>query len=56
MLVIDKNKKYSYDSRKISPGETFLSLPNSKPHIKEALDRGAVDVVELTREEFAMQY
>ena len=51
--MVDKTKMYSYDSRLIQKGSTFLCLPKGDQHIKDALDRGADDVIHLTRREFA---
>ena len=44
---------YTYDSRKISPGDTFICLPGGEPYIEEAYARGAEDVVHMTREQMA---
>ena len=51
--MLDRTKSYSFDSRFISKGDTFICLPKGKKHIKSALDNGAEDVIHLSREQFA---
>jgi UDP-N-acetylmuramoyl-L-alanyl-D-glutamate--2,6-diaminopimelate ligase len=42
---------YSYDSRKIKPGDSFICLPGAEPYITEAKSRGASDVLPMSRQE-----
>lgn len=44
---------YAYDSRQILPGDTFICLPGGEAFIEDAYRRGAVDVLEMSRPEFA---
>ena len=51
--MLDKTKTYSYDSRLINSGDSFICLPKGERYIEEALEKGAIDVVHLSRDEFA---
>ena len=53
MIIFDKDKTYSHDSRNIKPGDTYICLPKGDEYIKSALDNGAMDVIHMTRKEFA---
>jgi UDP-N-acetylmuramoyl-L-alanyl-D-glutamate--2,6-diaminopimelate ligase len=45
---------YSFDSRKIKPDDTFICLPGGEGFIDVALEKGAKEVVNMTREEMAV--
>ncbi|MEK9657583.1 MAG: UDP-N-acetylmuramoyl-L-alanyl-D-glutamate--2,6-diaminopimelate ligase [bacterium] len=45
---------YSFDSRKITPGDTFLCLPGAERYIEHAMRNGAVDHVHLDRQTLAV--
>ena len=45
--------RYTTDSRQIQANDIFICLPNGDPYIQEARDRGAKDVIHMSREEFA---
>lgn len=53
--MLDKSKTYTFDSRRIQKGDSFICLPSGDPYIGDALSRGAVDVIHMTRDEFAVQ-
>lgn len=44
---------YCYDSRKIKPGDVFLCLPGGDSYIPQALEKGAVSYLKVTRAEMA---
>jgi UDP-N-acetylmuramoyl-L-alanyl-D-glutamate--2,6-diaminopimelate ligase len=50
----NKITNISHDSRLVQPGDTFVCLPGGEPYIKEALSRGAKDVLHCSREEMAI--
>lgn len=51
--MIDRTKRYAFDSRRICPGDVYICLPGGDAYIQHALDNGASDVLHLTRQEFA---
>ena len=51
--MLDKSKTYTYDSRKVNAGDSFICLPKGETFIEDALNRGANDVVHMSRKEFA---
>ena len=51
--MLDKSRNYTHDSRRISPGDGYICLPKGEAYIEDALQRGATDVVHMTRKEFA---
>ena len=52
-MILDQSRHYTHDSRRIKPGDGYICLPKGDAYIEDALQRGAVDVVHLTREAFA---
>ena len=52
-MILDKSKTYTYDSRKVNAGDSFICLPKGETFIEDALNRGANDVVHMSRKEFA---
>ncbi|MEK9728125.1 MAG: UDP-N-acetylmuramoyl-L-alanyl-D-glutamate--2,6-diaminopimelate ligase [Candidatus Margulisiibacteriota bacterium] len=52
-MMLDKSKTYCYDSRRITPGDSFICLPKGERFIEDALNRGAHGVIHMTRQEFA---
>ncbi|RAP24014.1 hypothetical protein DID73_01765, partial [Candidatus Marinamargulisbacteria bacterium SCGC AG-343-K17] len=44
---------YAYDSRQINAGDCFICLPKGESYIEEALQKGATDVLHLSRQDFA---
>ena len=53
--MLDKSLSYTYDSRKIKQGDYFICLPKGEQYIQSALDKGAVDIIQLNRKEFAIE-
>ena len=45
---------YVYDTRHIKGGDFFICLPGGERYCKEALERGAKDIVYMTRSEMAL--
>jgi UDP-N-acetylmuramoyl-L-alanyl-D-glutamate--2,6-diaminopimelate ligase len=52
--MLDKSKIYTYDSRRVKSGDSFICLPKGDTYIKDALDKGAVEVIHMDRMEFAL--
>jgi UDP-N-acetylmuramoyl-L-alanyl-D-glutamate--2,6-diaminopimelate ligase len=52
--MLDKSKIYTYDSRRVTSGDSYICLPKGEAYIKEALDKGAVEVLHMDRMEFSM--
>ncbi|MCP4051222.1 MAG: UDP-N-acetylmuramoyl-L-alanyl-D-glutamate--2,6-diaminopimelate ligase [bacterium] len=45
--------RYSYNSKNINPGDTFICLPGGSTYIEEALRKGAVEVLKMNRIQMA---
>jgi UDP-N-acetylmuramoyl-L-alanyl-D-glutamate--2,6-diaminopimelate ligase len=52
--MLDKSKIYTYDSRRVTSGDSFICLPKGDTYIKDALDKGALEVIHMDRMEFAI--
>ncbi len=50
-MIYFQTMSYHYDSRKIKPGDTFISLPGGDRYEAMARASGAVDVIRLSRDE-----
>ena len=45
---------YTFDSREVTHGDTFLCLPGGEKYTKDAQKKGAIDSISLTRIELAL--
>ena len=43
--------KYHYDSRNITPGDTYICLPGGEKFIADAQQRGAINILHMNRDE-----
>ena len=52
-MMLNQSKTYAFDSRRVKKGDSFICLPNGEPFIVDALNRGAIDVINMSRRDFA---